>query len=365
MGRFILQTPASPSKILSAFEDMVHANPVQLCWAVAYSTLEGCKTLINQLERDFGSETWDNIQKEFITSIDYGITEPSALAYLDKQKNAEVRVANAYLVNKSGFRPAHAFHPKWYLFNYRDEQRYITGSANLTKSALCINTEAVRTTRILSGNGIKRNGNKWKMLWDSSDPLTSEFLTGYEAKRGKYVRKPALKKFLTIDPPAIPASTSRTLWDELLANRLDPESFEHFWIEAGSMQSGGSQNQLEMPRGGNWFFGFKFSSFGGGSETIGAVTLHLNKHSFADRHISWHGSNKMERINLPTIYQGGINYSNTYVLFQRRYRKGVPYFAMNVHESGSPESLGWRYASQVLGYEFNLGVRGARTCGFF
>lgn len=365
MGRLVLQTPKSPSKVLSAFEDMVHVDPMQIRWAVAYSTFEGCRLLIDQLELGFGKTVWNKVKKEFITSIDFGITEPAALNYLRKQTNSQVRIANSYVVARSGFRPTYAFHPKWYLFSYPNEQRYITGSANLTKSALCVNTEAIRTTRIVSNVAIKRNDNRWKKIWDDSDVLTSKLLADYETQRGKVVRRPALKKFLTVDPPTEPASKSRTLWDELQARRIKPASFESFWIEAGSMQSGGSQNQLEMPRGGNWFFGFEFSSFIGGSEQIGEVTLFLNGQFFENRHIAWHGSNKMERINLPTTYQGGVDYSNSYVLFQRRTRNEKQYFSMTVRAVDSPEALGWRYSSQIRASEFNLGIRGKRTCGFF
>ena len=45
------------------------------------------------------------------------------------------------------------------------------------------------------------------------------------------------------------------------------------WIQAGSMTSGGSHNQLELPRGANVFFGFNYNTYDPQHVTIGEPVL--------------------------------------------------------------------------------------------
>ena len=113
------------------------------------------------------------------------------------------------------------------------------------------------------------------------------------------------------------------------------------------MSSGGSRNQLELPRGANYFFGFAFGRYGGKPGRIGDLTLLLGASVHAGRPLRWHGSNMMERLNLPT----GIDYSNTFVLFRRR----LSGYEIYIAAAGSNRAIAWQQASAAIGARFRAG----------
>lgn len=127
------------------------------------------------------------------------------------------------------------------------------------------------------------------------------------------------------------------------------------------MSSGGSHNQLELPRGANRFFGFNHTDYGETHITIGHPTLTLHRQSWTNRPLTWHGNNKMERINLPTVTQGGFDYRYTGVLF-RRHKGG---YEINVLPWDDDGVIAWKAASEALKTVFRLGARGMRICGLF
>lgn len=127
------------------------------------------------------------------------------------------------------------------------------------------------------------------------------------------------------------------------------------------MPSGGSHNQLEIPRGANRFFGFNHAIYGDEHITIGHPAFTIRGRRWTDRPLTWHGNNKMERINLPTQNQGGFEYRYTAVLF-RRHAQG---FEIYVAPWDDDAAVAWRAASDALGTVFRLGERGQRICGLF
>jgi hypothetical protein len=118
---------------------------------------------------------------------------------------------------------------------------------------------------------------------------------------------------------------------------------------------------LELPRGANRFFNFNHTNYGEAHITIGHPTLTLRRQSWTNRPLTWHGNNKMERINLPTQAQGGFDYQNTVVLF-RRHALG---YEINVLPWDDDGAVAWRGASDTLRTVFRLGERGERICGLF
>src|SRR3546814_14038983 len=60
------------------------------------------------------------------------------------------------------------------------------------------------------------------------------------------------------------------------------------------------------------------------------------------RRLTWHGNNKMERMNLPTAAQGGFNYADSAVMF-RRLTNGS--FELIVTPWESDLARSWRQAS--------------------
>ena len=138
-------------------------------------------------------------------------------------------------------------------------------------------------------------------------------------------------------------------------------TYDHFWVEAGSMSSGGSHNQLELPRGASEFFGFNFGDYGNAHEIIGFPVLTISRKSWDDRKLTWHGNNMMERINLPTRAQGGFDYRESLVLFTR-VEHG---FELQVVSSNDPMAISWREESARLGRVYKLGGNSNRVCGLF
>jgi hypothetical protein len=70
----------------------------------------------------------------------------------------------------------------------------------------------------------------------------------------------------------------------------------------------------------------------------------------------------MERINLPTLAQGGFVYTGTAVLFRRR---PGPEFEVEVVPWYGPAAVSWRNASVAAGALFRLGQTSGRLCGFW
>ncbi len=144
----------------------------------------------------------------------------------------------------------------------------------------------------------------WNEIVDTAIPLTDALLRDYETRRR---RVPKMDE----DPPtthvALPApSTLPVFGDEVSSGSLDPASYAGFWVEAGIL-SGGSRNQLELPRHANEFFGFREAIYADDQHTIGMPTLSARGRIWGDRKLTWHGHNRMERLNLPTAFQGGFS----------------------------------------------------------
>src|SRR3546814_15538200 len=71
------------------------------------------------------------------------------------------------------------------------------------------------------------------------------------------------------------------------------------------------------------------------------------------RRLTWHGNNKMERMNLPTAAQGGFNYADSAVMF-RRLTNGS--FELIVTPWESDLARSWRQASAQRQTLFCLGT---------
>jgi hypothetical protein len=149
--------------------------------------------------------------------------------------------------------------------------------------------------------------------------------------------------------------------DAVTGGAVDATAFDALWIEAGSMSSSGSHSQLELPRGANRFFGFSFNSYDHDHHTIGHPDLVSGGHSWTDRPLTWHGNNRMERLNLPTPAQGGFVYEGTAILFKRV----TTGFQVSVAPWDSDVAASWRAASRAKGQEYRLGQSSPRTCGLF
>lgn len=127
------------------------------------------------------------------------------------------------------------------------------------------------------------------------------------------------------------------------------------------MSSSGSHAQLELPRGAGRFFGFDFDDYDNAHHLIGVPPLFSGGKTWSDRQLTWHGNNRMERMNLPTIELGGFAYGNTVILFKRQAQG----FQLIVAPWDSAAADAWRAASRKTGHVYKLGRRTRRICGVF
>lgn len=109
--------------------------------AMAYASASGCSDLCRRLESSI--PRWAKARKQWLLSIDFGRTEPEAIALLGDLHNSEVRLANGRTVLDRNLIPQHCFHPKTYVFESRDGVGFglFVGSANLTLSGLHTGSE--------------------------------------------------------------------------------------------------------------------------------------------------------------------------------------------------------------------------------
>src|SRR5581483_12265909 len=166
-------------------------------------------------------------------------------------------------------------------------------------------------------------------------------LATYRALRPEALREPrdAREPLAPATPPR--PGQLRTFADAYLDGEIEPAEFTAMWIEAGSMSSSASHSQLELPRHANRFFGFEFDQYDNLHHLIGYPALHLRGSTFRDRRLTWHGDNRMERINLPTFAQAGVRYPGTAIIF-RRLEDG---FVVQVRPWGSEDAAAWRHES--------------------
>lgn len=351
----IYQSLTKPGTVLQALIEAVGADTVEYRAAVAYVTGDGAKRLADGLASRLGP-VWQEIPKVIITCFDFGSTDLAALDLLRNEHNFEVRIANLQAgahVPQIGLA---SYHPKVYLSYLPDDAvTAVIGSANLGRRALTVNTEVVTTTTISRAEADAM----WSDLHGSSVELTPELAAGYAAARQARLTTPR-----QVEPP-VPAPVAPTTLpvfrEAVEVGAVVPAGYEAFWVEIGG-PSGGSGNQLELPRRAQRFFGFNFNDYDGEHHTIGEPVLRRPPDAWWPRPLTWHGNNKMERINLPTLAQGGFDYSHRVVLF-RRLPDGS--FELVVASLDSTSAIAWRNESSALGTIYRFGPNSPRRCGLF
>jgi hypothetical protein len=369
----VSQSGLRPGTIASALESLSDPGLTGMRIAVAYVSLAGIRLLMPRLKLRAG-DVWATVPKTILTSFDFGFTDPRALQQLSEDEDGyEVRVANPSVLAGPFLRPATAFHPKMYVFDKGATSDALLGSPNLTDRALTLNSEVA-----ILQLGLARAGSideAWDLMLDGSVPIDEPLLERYRALRPRLristrrgEEPPPIEDTPAPDAPVTeailsPSVDSRDLrvFADAVDGGLRADSYEHLWIEAGSMTSGGSHNQLELPRASNQFFGFRFTDYGNAHQVIGHPILIARGNVWRDRPLTWHGNNRMERLNLPTFAQGGFRYEGAAVLF-RRIPNG---FEIEVADWSNPLAISWRYASGELGTTFRIGQATSRTCGLF
>lgn len=370
------QTELRPGTVLEVLVDLADRNVTRVRLAVAYITRAGSDLLIPRLAARIGVHKWRDAEKVVVTCFDFGMTEPEALRSLSGA-GFEVRIAQPDVLDTPGLRPTVAFHPKLYILDTRTSTRLLVGSSNMSDRALTANTEAAAILVSSARESRREVESVWQWLTEGAVALDAPLLDAYiTARRSLKLPRPARRKGAppTSQPPeeadipeeplneAVlvgPSAGVQTFAAALTAG-VDPENYDNFWVQAVEL-SGGSHNQLELPRHGSQFFNFHHPSYGPTPEPIGPLTLVAGSQTWTDRRLRWHADNGMERLNLPTLAQGGFTYENSAVLF----RRATGGFELEVAPWASPLVVSWRNASEKLGLVFPLGAGSDRLCGLF
>lgn len=348
--QIIYQNPAQANVVLEALSNAVSPATTAFRAAVAYVTREGARRLVLELADRVG-ETWPAMPKILVTCFDFGTTEPAALEYL-LAEGFEVRIANLgadgtirIMSNPS------SFHPKLYLATTDSTVHAVIGSANLSRRALSVNTEAVTAVDLDPSDAEAT----WSGIVADSVELTSELLEAYREMR------PSQRKAPPPDEPPVPPSASpdalEAFRDVVEAGDVNPAEQQAFWVEVGG-PSGGSGSQLELPRLAHRFFGYNFDDYDDTHHTIGHPVLRVGTQCY-DRPLTWHGNNRMERINLPTTTQSGLEYARQVVLFQRSGES----FEIAVAAPDSARAERWIEESAAAGTLYRFSGTSNRRCG--
>lgn len=348
----IVQNAQEPASLRNALVDMVAAGPIDIRVASAYVTLGGANILLSAVANVVGSAAFAAMPKTLVTSLDFGLTEPQALQHWSALTNSTVLVSGAQMLTQGSLMPQRAFHPKLYVFG-SDTQTcsMLVGSANLTSRGFSVNTEAAWVQQGIPRAAADAAFDKARF---ETTTLTDELLAAYAALRQAHPPPPEIEQEAQpVAAPAAVAGAELTLFGLAIANgEIDPADFSSMWIQGEKLQ-GGSGNQLELPRGGHRFFGFDFDQYDYPKKiTIGEPVLRSGGQTWNDRLLTWHGDNRMERMNLPTAVQGGFAYADTAVMF-RRLTDGS--FELIVTPWDSDLARSWRQASAQRQTLFRLG----------
>ncbi|MGF7008644.1 phospholipase D family protein [Aminobacter sp. BE322] len=349
----IVQSAASPAGIRNAVVDMIAVGATDVHVASAYVTIGGVNILLGALADAVAPAAFAAMPKTLVTSFDFGLTEPDALRCWHDSGNSTVRVSGAQRLAQGSLMPLRAFHPKFYVFGRNPQTcSALIGSANLTGRGFSVNTEAAWLQQDLPRASVE--GAMEDASFDTT-PLTDELLQAYEALRHAHPAPPEIEQEAqpVAQPPPINVGALPLFRTAIETGAVNPASFNAMWVQGEGLQ-GGSQNQLELPRGGHRFFGFVFAQYDYPHNlTIGEPVLRSGSRVWTDRPLTWHGNNGMERMNLPTATQGGFDYADTGVMF-RRLADGS--FELIVTPWDSDIARSWRHASAQRGTLFRLGA---------
>jgi HKD family nuclease len=355
----IVQSARTPAAVRHALLDSIPDKSDELVFVSAYVTLAGSQLLIDSIRKKFGAAAYDELFKCLAFSLDFGLTEPEALELWAIQKNAMVFIAGADGLKDCNLKPEIAFHPKAYLVGSKKSHfGGVIGSANMTSRGLTINTEAGWAQADFPKSAAQD-------LFDAIEgdvvELTAELLARYKECRAKLSPQPDSEEIAGVpEPEAVEPKALLTLWEAIVDHGLDPAKFSQFWVQINRVE-GGSANQVELPRGANRFFGGTFNDYEPGTVVpIVTPTLVAGGAEWNDRPLRWHGDNRMERFNLPTLTQGGFEYAGSALLF-RRLPAGRFEFIVAPWESDLARS--WRTASQSAGLVHRVGLGSQRITG--
>ena len=238
----LIQHHKTPNKdnLQSFLTDRIHEEQFDCARiAVAYATVSGVRTLLKAFEKKgLKSSSW-------ILGLDDGITQPGAIELLLSLDNSEVRVAS---YERENFR----FHPKFLVFDQLGKTGKLltlVGSANLTASALCGNSEALAILEARSEVDLAAVEKAWDNLWRQGHKPNKRELDKYKAlyekaaELNKNYKKHAAKKEKVKRTALVLASDNA---------EIDPAMADICWIECGNVTAMGRELEFKAEQGHFW-----------------------------------------------------------------------------------------------------------------
>ncbi len=265
MYALAIQGPGNEGVVSRAITSAARAGPyLRLRAAYAYASSGGVLELVDVLRKTMPA--FGTVEKYWLISFDFGLTDPRAVELLASLPNSNVRIPNAREVLASTrLAPARTFHPKTLILDQGTSGRtvpfaVVIGSANLTISGLRAGSEDisvaswVRTpttkSRQLELDAAIRGAARFDRAWRAADPISRSLLDEYRARKparstpedsNRRVREIERERVIGFDQAAAIAASSR-VWVEVenVAENLGPRK---------------PGNQLHLRRGTRVFFG--------------------------------------------------------------------------------------------------------------
>lgn len=302
----VVQSPDNEGAVLRMISrSACEVRPDALIGSFAYSTKKGVCLLTQALETVIPE--WKHIRKEWVVSIDYGLTEPEAITALQELPNSEVRIPYATEVIRRHLRPQHTFHGKSLVFHEGDSLRcgkggMVVASANMTVNGLCFGHE--HASSYTWGRKSEVPSQTWAALekayssmlgvfHNGTDP-TPDLLCRYQARRPRRIQwhpedeRPEAKKITA------PCSHLSLFENASLA------SASSLWIDIDyvveNLGDGRPGNQIDLQRGTRVFFGIPSIAVSRNT-LLGEVKINY-RGRISSCHLRY-GNNQMDKLNLP------------------------------------------------------------------
>ena len=149
-------------------------------FSVAFITQSGLALIKSQLS-DLADE---GVQGRILISPYLDFNDPIAMKELLKLENVQVRITPVNM----------QMHAKFYLFEQKDKQVIISGSSNLTHTALKINYEwNVKLTSTHNGDFIQNAKEEFERIWKKSIVLDIEAINAYSARRKTVIKTESIQ----------------------------------------------------------------------------------------------------------------------------------------------------------------------------
>ncbi|HEL2058350.1 TPA: DEAD/DEAH box helicase [Streptococcus suis] len=151
------------------------SKAISFAFSVAFITQSGLALIKSQLS-DLADE---GVRGRILISPYLDFNDPIAMKELLKLKNVQVRITPVNM----------QMHAKFYLFDQKDKQVIISGSSNLTHTALKVNYEwNVKLTSTHNGDFIQNATEEFERIWEKSIVLDIEAINAYASRRSTVIR---------------------------------------------------------------------------------------------------------------------------------------------------------------------------------